>query len=217
VVVDSGESADSDALLANITKLGFDPAAVQLILNTHWHPDHVGGNRALVERSGAPVMIHEADAEVLETGLFLGRQQDFPPVTVARRLHHTDVIERGGLSFETIHCPGQSSGEVVFLTTVDGPDGPCRCCFAGDAIGFKSSVASFAQWGYPGSTADYRRTLPLLRELRFDLYLGGHPHMLISDAGTDSPFIDRETWLRMIDKRQRAMARFVAEHPEHDS
>ncbi len=35
------------------------------IINTHGHFDHIGGNRALVEQTGAELMIHEADLPLL--------------------------------------------------------------------------------------------------------------------------------------------------------
>jgi len=217
VIVDTLEENNSNLLINNIVKLGFEPKDIKLILNTHWHPDHVGGNAKLIELSSAQVMIHEKDATVLETGVFLDRKQDFSPVQVNRRLKDNDRIDHGGLRFETIFCPGQSFGEVVFLVTVSGPDGPCRVCFAGDAHGFKSSVGTYKRWGYPGAAADYRKSVPILKELQFDLFCGGHPHMITKEVkGSNSPFISHETWVSMVEHRHASMERFVADHPEYD-
>ena len=160
-------------------------------------------------------MIHERDADVLETGVFLDRKQDFPPVKVSRRLRDGDLVEHGGLSFETIHCPGQSPGEVMFLVNVEGPDGSCRACFAGDAIGYKSSLKAQGECGYPASATDYQKTVPRLKEIKFDLYCGGHPHMVVKEVeGDNSPFISRDAWIKMVENRYQEMRGFIAQYPE---
>jgi cyclase len=50
VVVDTGLAAAGDAVLAAIRRLTDKP--IRHIINTHAHPDHVGGNAALVKASG---------------------------------------------------------------------------------------------------------------------------------------------------------------------
>ena len=50
LVVDSGLAASAGALIAEIRKLSTRP--IRFLINTHVHPDHVGGNVAF---SSAPV------------------------------------------------------------------------------------------------------------------------------------------------------------------
>ena len=50
LLVDSGLAASGRALLAEVRKLS--PRPIRFIINTHFHPDHVGGNAAF---SGLPV------------------------------------------------------------------------------------------------------------------------------------------------------------------
>jgi glyoxylase-like metal-dependent hydrolase (beta-lactamase superfamily II) len=50
VVVDTGTTAAADAVLAAIRRLTDKP--IKYIINTHAHPDHVGGNAVLVKASG---------------------------------------------------------------------------------------------------------------------------------------------------------------------
>ncbi|MCZ7645450.1 MAG: MBL fold metallo-hydrolase [Planctomycetota bacterium] len=215
VVVDTGYESDGELLPDNIRKLGFEPRDIRLILLTHWHWDHIGGAARLAELSGAPVMVHELDAGIVESGSYRGERKT-PPVGVARRLKDGDAIERGGVAFRTIHAPGQSAGEVVFLAEVDGPDGPCRVLFAGDATGFKHSVKGLDELGYPGVCADYRRAVKTLEALEFDLYLGGHPHQVFNEMREDgNPFVTREEYRRMLSERHRLMEEFVARHPRY--
>ena len=44
------DTPDADAIAAELGKRGW---TLDLILNTHWHPDHAGGNEALKARYGA--------------------------------------------------------------------------------------------------------------------------------------------------------------------
>jgi metallo-beta-lactamase class B len=218
VVVDTGYAKDGDLLAENTRGLGLRPEEVRVILLTHMHTDHAGGTKRLVEISGgrAKVMIHERDAEVVETGMYKGKPVPVPAVRVDRKLKDGEVVKHGGVAFKTVHCPGQSAGEVVFLTTVEGANGPCRMIFAGDATGFKDDVATLERIGYPGVCADYRRTVEILRGLEFDLYLGGHGHQVFKEAREDgNPFISREEYLKLVNGRAGEMERFVAKHPKY--
>ncbi|UZW57074.1 hydroxyacylglutathione hydrolase [Sphingobium sp. JS3065] len=44
------DTPDADRILAEMKALGW---GLDLILNTHWHPDHAGGNARLMEATGA--------------------------------------------------------------------------------------------------------------------------------------------------------------------
>jgi hydroxyacylglutathione hydrolase len=46
------DTPDADAILAQLARLGW---SLDLILNTHWHPDHAGGNEALKKITGATI------------------------------------------------------------------------------------------------------------------------------------------------------------------
>jgi metallo-beta-lactamase class B len=215
VLVDTAYAKDVELLQNNLRSLGLDPKDIKLILLTHYHFDHAGGAGRLQEISGATVCVHEKDAEIVETGIFKGKQV-YPASKNVRRLKDGEVVEFGGVAFKTIHCPGQSAGEVVFLATVGGPDGPCRVCFAGDATGFKDDVATLERIGYPGVCADYRKTVETLRGLAFDLYLGGHPHQVFNEAREDgNPFISRDEYLKLVNSRHQQMERFVEQHPKY--
>src|ERR1035437_634310 len=148
VVVDTGYDKDGDLLANNIRSLGLDPANVQLILLTHAHADHAGGTARMAKMTGAKVMIHEKDADVVETGTYKGKPVNIPPVKVDRKLKDGEVVEQGEVAFKTVFCPGQSPGEVVFLATLNGQDGPSRTCFGGDATGFKDEVTTLERLGY---------------------------------------------------------------------
>lgn len=57
LLVDSGSAEHSPALLQTLASFG-GSRAPNTVLNTHWHPDHTGGNEAL-RRAGAHIIAHE--------------------------------------------------------------------------------------------------------------------------------------------------------------
>ncbi len=92
---------------------------VELILNTHGHFDHVGANAALKESTGAPLLIHAADVNLLQ----LARRQaeayglaaeDSPlPDT---ELRGGEILQFGEQRLEVLHTPGHSPGCVCFYS-----------------------------------------------------------------------------------------------------
>jgi glyoxylase-like metal-dependent hydrolase (beta-lactamase superfamily II) len=106
------------------------------VILTHAHPDHVGVAEA-VRSAGAPVYVHEADAEMARTGKAPKRERGFAPylrhpatwkllgaAVRAGGLKPTKISEVSTFSGDTvlevpgrpraIHTPGHSDGHVVF-------------------------------------------------------------------------------------------------------
>ncbi len=104
VVIDPGD--DASRLRQTI---GQRPVAGVLI--THAHFDHILGLEAL---TGAPVYVHEADAESLcnETAAAgYGRVNRVPATDT---VHEGDTISLGGLEFTVLHTPGHTPGSVCY-------------------------------------------------------------------------------------------------------
>ncbi|MBW2466636.1 MAG: MBL fold metallo-hydrolase [Deltaproteobacteria bacterium] len=89
------------------------------IVNTHFHPDHTCGNRAVKEASGAEIVMHEAD-ELLLHDLNAKEYFDrlgFPtPPPVDRTVHDGDLLVFGKYSLSIIHTPGHSPGSICLYT-----------------------------------------------------------------------------------------------------
>ena len=51
---------------AGLAEHGIEPAGVDVIVLTHWHPDHAGLAGDLQAESGADVYVHEADAAIVD-------------------------------------------------------------------------------------------------------------------------------------------------------
>ncbi|MGV9639850.1 MBL fold metallo-hydrolase [Streptomyces sp. NPDC003514] len=60
-LVDTGYPGDRAALLASLAEVGSAPEAVQAVLITHAHNDHLGSAEHLRATFGTPVYLHEAE------------------------------------------------------------------------------------------------------------------------------------------------------------
>jgi glyoxylase-like metal-dependent hydrolase (beta-lactamase superfamily II) len=67
-LVDTGYPGSEEKIVAALAEQGLRPSDIRVIVITHGHGDHIGGLAALAERSGAPVLVHEAEAPVLASG-----------------------------------------------------------------------------------------------------------------------------------------------------
>jgi glyoxylase-like metal-dependent hydrolase (beta-lactamase superfamily II) len=67
ILIDTGYISDFEETKASIKKLDVDLATVRLILSTHTHCDHVGGNRFIQELSGCDIALHRIGKYLVDT------------------------------------------------------------------------------------------------------------------------------------------------------
>jgi glyoxylase-like metal-dependent hydrolase (beta-lactamase superfamily II) len=108
VVVDAG--ADAARIIEAIERRGLTIAQV---VNTHGHFDHVGANRPIVERCGARLMIHAADAPMLERAADVARayglQTENSPQPDAFLADGMEIAF-GDCRMRVLHTPGHTQG-----------------------------------------------------------------------------------------------------------
>jgi glyoxylase-like metal-dependent hydrolase (beta-lactamase superfamily II) len=116
-LVDTGTGRNFEAVRRNLGKFDLEPSDIELIINTHCHYDHVGGNRDFTSASGCAVAIHELDAEPLRRGngvitcaSVMGEK--LKPLKPSRLLREGDRIELGGSTLEVLHTPGHTQGSI---------------------------------------------------------------------------------------------------------
>ena len=104
------DTPDADAVLADMRAAGW---GLDLILNTHWHPDHAGGNAALQAATGATIV---GPAEVSRIA------------PLDRTVAAGDVVDLGDSRFEVIDTGGHTLGHIAYFARAD------HVAFVGDTL-----------------------------------------------------------------------------------
>ncbi len=167
-LIDAGTGQNFKIVEKNLGKVGIKPSDIKLLINTHCHFDHAGGDWDFAG-AGCEVAIHGSEARLLRDGeetitcaaMF---DEGLRPVEVARELREGDRVELGEITLEVLHTPGHTrgsislyeperkllfSGDVVFCDGVGRTDLP-----TGDAGALVRSLRKLAKLEverlYPG-------------------------------------------------------------------
>ena len=154
VMIDAGAGGSSSQIVRNIEMLGLNPASLSHLILTHCHIDHIGSAPFFRERFGAKILIHERDAQALETGDAVKTAANwygttFPPTKVDRKFQGAhEILKFGGEELHCLHTPGHTPGSIsVYLERggqriLFGQDihGPFHKAFGSDITAWKKSM-----------------------------------------------------------------------------
>ena len=90
MIVDSGYPGHAEAIVRNLRKNSLAPASVSLMLITHGHIDHYGSAAEMRGLTGAPIAMHEADAQDVRASV----NSIGTPVGLVARLFKSILIRR---------------------------------------------------------------------------------------------------------------------------
>lgn len=179
IVVDPGGSAKD--IGEAIDRLGLHIVAV---INTHGHWDHIGANNAVKTKTGAPVYIHEADAEFLTNPAYnissmMGYSSSVAPADGL--LHEGDTVNFGSCTLKVLHTPGHTPGGITLYGE--------GVAFTGDTLFFRSVGRSDLPGGdYNALIKSIKNKLMTLDEDTL-VYTGHGIPTRIGDEKTGNPFV----------------------------
>jgi hydroxyacylglutathione hydrolase len=101
-----------------IARLGVNLSDISLIINTHTHCDHIGGNKMIQERSGCDIALHRIGKHFIDTEnswatwwRYFNQEADFFHCT--RGLEDGETISVGPHVFEVVYTPGHAADGIV--------------------------------------------------------------------------------------------------------
>lgn len=213
IVSGSGETVIIDPSVTVVAKGGAG-VAVDAVLNSHGHEDHLAGNGLFAD---AKVHIHEADLlaaqsldGLIEVYGFVGNEAAEARSNFTDEFHFTDrpdatgfrdgdIFDLGGATVEAVHLPGHTrghsgfriSGGVFFLSDIDltgfGP-------YYGDV------------WS---DLDDFEESLRQVRGEDADFYVTFHQKGIIEGRPRFLEMIDK--YLEVIPRRHSEMLEFLSE------
>jgi glyoxylase-like metal-dependent hydrolase (beta-lactamase superfamily II) len=118
ILIDTAYIADFDQTARLIAQLNVNLADVKLIISTHCHCDHIGGNKAVQEQSGCDIALHKIGKHFIDSRddwatwwKYFNQAAAFFDCTLA--LNNGDDITIGPHEFRVIHTPGHASEGIV--------------------------------------------------------------------------------------------------------
>lgn len=104
------DTPDAAAILRELKGLGW---GLDLILNTHWHPDHAGGNAEIKAETGCAIV---------------GPKEVTRIAPLDREVGGGDVVELGETRFSVIESGGHTLGHIAYYDPAGG------VAFVGDTL-----------------------------------------------------------------------------------
>ncbi len=235
-LIDTGsELTPREYLQPALAEVGLTLSDVDLILNTHVHLDHSGGNLDLKRISRASICLHSGDrfmAESTEAQVeFMTaplRALGFPAEMVRQRAEHVkhnagetagvdvllsegDIVDLGGnLRLRVVHCPGHTPGSVSYYWESGG------VLLTGDSVqGQGPRPGTFPLYF---NASDYRRSLTNMMALEFRVLCLAHPYIggsLVNDptrTGDEGRALLRES-VQVADSIHRAVEKAMERNP----
>ncbi len=160
VMVDTGTGENIEYILESLKKADYNPDDLSLIVNTHNHYDHMGGNRYL----DLKVAMHGEDARALEDGDDMATAaclfgKSLGKMKVDLKLQEGDKI----CDYEVLHTPGHTAGGI--------------CLYNGETLISGDTVfadGGFGRTDLGGDMEKMIKSLKRLSDLKVDYLLPGH-------------------------------------------
>jgi metallo-beta-lactamase class B len=221
MLIDGDLPQSPPQIVAHIKALGFDPANIKLILNSHAHFDHAGGINELQHLTGAPVLASAWSAKVMRAG-GVGREDPqygvpapIDPIEHVRVVRDGQTVRLGNLAITAHYTPGHTPGGTSW-TWMSCESGRCLNMVYADSLNAVSAPGFLFSHNtsYPQALSDFEKSFAVVSALPCDILLTPHPD--VSDTlgkwqrreqgAAPDPFIDSNACLTFVAKARQDLA-----------
>ncbi len=223
VLIDTGFESSVPRITNSVAQLGFKVSDIKIILNSHAHLDHCGGDAAMKKLTGAKIMMSAADADLLAHGgltdftPYTSSMKGYPPARADRILRDGDVVELGGTVLTCHLTPGHTKGCTSWTMNVT-EDGKVEHLLFFGSTSLLSGIPLVNNPKYPNIVEDYTTTFAKLKALPCDVFLA--PHAIFFDpmgkaerlarGEKPNPFIDPELSHKVIGDSEKSFLEVLA-------
>jgi hydroxyacylglutathione hydrolase len=160
------DTPDADAILAELERSGW--GRLDLILNTHWHPDHTQGNARLKAETACEIV---------------GPEEVRRAAPIDRVVAGGDTVMLGETALEVTDTPGHTLGHIVYRSPADAQafvgdvlfNLGCGRLFEGTPAQMWNSLQTLAAW--PDDTVVWCAHEYTAANARFALSVDDRPEM----------------------------------------
>jgi metallo-beta-lactamase class B len=211
ILINTGVNDSVPGIRASIEKLGFKLEDTKLLLATHGHWDHVAGMAEIKRLTGARMLMHEDDAELLETGggydfrFPNGRGSIYEPIKVDQRLKDGDKVRLGGTELTLHHHPGHTKGASSFVFDT-GDGGRTYSVLIVNMGSINPGVNVSFMPAFPKISEAYAATLQKQKRMKPDIWVASHAAQFdmhdkykAGDPYDPNRFVDPQGYLAKIE------------------
>ncbi len=201
ILIDAPLPQHGPVILEHIRALGYEPADLKILLNTHAHWDHFGGLAHIKEVTGAKMMASAADRPLLEAGVDRSEVDpiyNVPSVAVNETIEDGQTIQLGNVRLRADILPGHSPGCTSWSLQVEEADESFDvlifCSMTVSPLGLPSDPETLEPL-----LANYRGSFEKAKDWSPDVFLSNHAEFYDLGSklerlanGNPLAFVDRE-------------------------
>jgi metallo-beta-lactamase class B len=224
ILIDTGFEMTVPRICDSMKQLGFRLEDIKIILNSHAHLDHAGGDALMKRLTGAQIEMSEADAAMLAAGgtndftPYSREMIRYPPARADRLLHDGEVVTLGGMTLTCHLTSGHTKGCTTWTMDVTDDGKVYHVVFFGStSILPRVPLVHNAQ--YPGIADDLAATYRKLKVLPCDVFLGPHAGFFglqdkaerLRRGEKPNPFVDPAGYRHFLEDQEAKFQRQLEE------
>ena len=211
ILIDAPLPQHAPVILDHIRTLGYDPADIKYLLNTHAHWDHFGGLSHIKAATGAKMIASAADRPLLEAGVdrsHIDPVYKVPGVAVDQIIEDGETVQLGGVQLTAAILPGHSPGCTSWSMQAEEAgetfDILIFCSMTVSPLGLPNDQETFDVL-----VTNYRSSFEKARGWRPDVFLSNHaefyhPGSKLEKLANGDPFafVDREEFPAFLERME---------------